>query len=66
MPEDKFKDVIQRGHKLDESVPGHGQGLGIVNDISDMYGGALILGRSELGGLKAELHLPRATPGSVN
>lgn len=52
--------VIQRGGKLDESIPGHGQGLSIVKDISDLYGGSLTLGRSELGGLKADLDLPAA------
>lgn len=52
--------VFQRGRKLDESSPGFGQGLSIVKDIAELYGGYLKLGRSSLGGLKAELDLPAA------
>jgi len=60
IPEESLEDVIQRGTKLDESKPGHGQGLGIVKDIADLYGGHLELGRSPLGGLQAQLDLPAA------
>jgi signal transduction histidine kinase len=51
---------MRRGHKLDESKPGHGQGLGIVKDIVDLYGGTLKLGKSPMGGLQAKLDLPAA------
>lgn len=57
---DEFENVTRRGYKLDESKPGHGQGLGIVKDIADLYGGSLKLSRSELGGLQAKLELPSA------
>jgi signal transduction histidine kinase len=57
---DEFENVMRRGHKLDESKAGHGQGLGIVKDICALYGGALNLSRSELGGLQARLDLPSA------
>ena len=60
IPEEEFESVMRRGHKLDESIPGHGQGLGIVKDISGLYGGLLQLGRSEMGGLRAGLILPAA------
>jgi signal transduction histidine kinase len=60
IPEENLENVIQRGLKLDESKPGHGQGLGIVKDISDLYGGQLMLCKSPLGGLRAELDLPAA------
>jgi signal transduction histidine kinase len=56
----EFENVMRRGHKLDESKPGHGQGLGIVKDISALYGGSLTLAKSELGGLQAQLNLPSA------
>ena len=56
----QFEVVMRRGHKLDESKPGHGQGLGIVKDIAALYGGSLSLAKSELGGLKAQLDLPSA------
>lgn len=58
--EEDLDDVIRRGRKLVDSVPGHGHGLGIVTDIAELYGGSLTLSRSELGGLKTELDLPAA------
>jgi signal transduction histidine kinase len=50
--------VGERGERLDESVPGSGLGLAIVRDIAKLYGGALDLGNSSLGGLGATLTLP--------
>ena len=50
--------VLERGERLDESVPGSGLGLSIVRDISKLYGGGLELGQSPLGGLCAVLDLP--------
>jgi signal transduction histidine kinase len=50
--------VGERGERLDESVPGTGLGLAIVRDIAKLYGGALELGGSELGGLGVRLTLP--------
>jgi signal transduction histidine kinase len=52
--------VGMRGERLDESVPGSGFGLAIVSDIAGLYGGALELAESPLGGLRARLTLPRA------
>jgi len=57
---EKFENVMCRGGRLDESKPGHGQGLGIVKDITALYGGSLELARSDLGGLQAKLDLPAA------
>ena len=50
--------VMARGRRLDEGVPGHGFGLPITLELAELYGGGLTLGRSELGGLRAELMLP--------
>ncbi|WP_246692356.1 ATP-binding protein [Methylobacterium sp. WL1] len=50
--------VMARGRRLDEGVPGHGFGLPITLELAELYGGGLSLGRSDLGGLKAELLLP--------
>ncbi|HUO92971.1 MAG TPA: sensor histidine kinase [Rhizomicrobium sp.] len=50
--------VGERGERLDESVPGSGLGLAIVRDIAKLYGGALSLGDSPLGGLETRLVLP--------
>jgi signal transduction histidine kinase len=58
--EEELETITRRGKRLDETTPGHGQGLGITEDIAELYGGSLKLGRSEMGGLKAELRLPAA------
>jgi signal transduction histidine kinase len=60
IPESEIASVMNRGHRLDESKPGDGQGLGIVKDLVDLYGGKLSLGKSSMNGLKAELELPAA------
>ncbi len=50
--------VVSRGRRLDESKPGSGLGLSIVTDLAGVYGGALTLLTSPLGGLRAVLRLP--------
>ncbi|SFL84795.1 ATP-binding protein [Methylorubrum salsuginis] len=50
--------VLQRGRRLDETVPGDGFGLPITLELAELYGGALSLERSDLGGLLARLRLP--------
>ncbi|MFD0915854.1 ATP-binding protein [Pseudahrensia aquimaris] len=55
---EQFANILQRGKRLDESLPGTGLGLSIVNDIVEEYGGSLELDRSELGGLKIAIILP--------
>ena len=52
--------VLQRGVRLDESLPGSGLGLAIVVELATLYGGALTLDSSDLGGLSARLTLPAA------
>jgi signal transduction histidine kinase len=51
--------ALKRGERLDETAPGAGLGLAIVADLAMLYGGALTMGRSDLGGLSARLLLPR-------
>lgn len=58
--EEEIETITRRGRRLDEKTPGHGHGLGIAEDIAILYGGSLKLGRSTMGGLKAELRLPAA------
>ena len=60
IPPESIEEVMRRGNRLDESKPGHGQGLGIVKDIADLYGGSLSLQDGELGGIQAKLILPAA------
>ena len=57
---EQAREVLKRGARLDESAPGSGLGLSIVDELARAYGGALQLSRSSLGGLHAELDLPRA------
>jgi len=58
-PEERSR-AMQRGERLDESVPGTGLGLAIVRDIAKLYGGNFALDESPMGGLEARLELPRA------
>jgi signal transduction histidine kinase len=51
-------EVLRRGKRLDESRPGSGLGLSIIVDLAQIYGGALLLEDSPLGGLRATLRLP--------
>ena len=51
-------EALRRGKRLDESRPGSGLGLSIIVDLAHLYGGALQLDDSPLGGLRATLRLP--------
>jgi signal transduction histidine kinase len=57
IPEDKAREALQRGRRLDETKPGSGLGLAIVADLVNEYGGVLALERSTMGGLKAMVRL---------
>lgn len=52
--------VLRRGVRADEAAPGSGLGLAIVRDLAELYGGAISLHESPLGGVRARLELPRA------
>ncbi|HWF76920.1 MAG TPA: ATP-binding protein [Caulobacteraceae bacterium] len=52
-------EVLQRGARLDETAPGSGLGLSIVDELARAYGGALALSDSHWGGLMTTLTLPR-------
>ena len=52
--------VLRRGARLDESAPGSGLGLSIVDELAKAYGGSVTLNESSWGGLKVELRLPLA------
>lgn len=56
--EDRIR-IGQRGVRTDESVPGHGIGLAMVQDAVEMYGGTLAIEESAaLGGARFVLRLP--------
>jgi two-component system sensor histidine kinase PhoQ len=50
--------VLQRGGRADETTPGHGIGLSMVHETVELYGGAMRIDSSELGGARFELKLP--------
>jgi two-component system sensor histidine kinase PhoQ len=50
--------VLQRGGRADEATPGHGLGLAMVHDTVALYGGAMRIDASPLGGARFELQLP--------
>lgn len=52
--------VFARGVRADEQVQGSGLGLSIVHDLAQLYGGAVALETSAMGGVRAVLSLPRA------
>jgi signal transduction histidine kinase len=62
VPEERIGTVLARGGRLDEARSGTGLGLAIVRELTETYGGSLILKRSSLGGLEAELRFPLKAP----
>jgi signal transduction histidine kinase len=56
-PQDHAR-VLQRGGRLDESIPGSGLGLAITKEIIEAYQGSMQFHESRLGGLHVETTLP--------
>ena len=56
---ERHGEVFKRGARLDESAPGSGLGLSIVDELARAYGGAVALSESPAGGLRVTLQLPR-------
>lgn len=61
--EGQYKEALKPFNRLDparnQNKDGVGLGLSITRDIIQSHGGALILGRSDMGGLLATIRLPR-------
>ncbi len=51
MASEQVAQLLQRGKRADEAMPGHGIGLSIVNNIVEAYRGELQIEKSELGGV---------------
>jgi signal transduction histidine kinase len=60
LPAERRAEVLERGRRLDEQIPGSGFGLAIVADIALLYGGRLALDAAAAGGLRVRLDLPAA------
>ncbi len=60
IPKQRHVEVLERGRRLDEKVPGSGLGLDIAQDIAGLYRGSITLGRTSSGGLSVRLDLPAA------
>ncbi|MEO7245102.1 MAG: ATP-binding protein [Rubrivivax sp.] len=52
--------VLQLHVRADETVPGHGVGLAVVNDLVASHDGELTLSRSDLGGARIDIVLRAA------
>ena len=62
VPPEMVDQVMKRGHRADENIPGHGIGLSIVSDIVRVYGGIMEIGLSRWGGAKVSVWLPGFQP----
>lgn len=60
IPDGASQSLLQRGMRLDESAPGHGIGLSIVQDIARSYGGDIVIDESPLGGARVKVTIPGA------
>jgi two-component system, OmpR family, sensor histidine kinase PhoQ len=52
--------LLERGYRADESVPGQGIGLAVVRETVELYQGELRVERSRLGGARVFVELGRA------
>lgn len=52
------ENILQRGVRADEAVPGHGIGLAVARDIMEAYQGRIEAGQSSLGGAMISIEFP--------
>nr|WP_276610815.1 ATP-binding protein [Wenzhouxiangella sp. XN24] len=57
---ERASEALARGARLDESRPGQGIGLAVVNELVRAYGGEVAVEQSSLGGAAVRLTLPAA------
>jgi len=59
IPRDKLDEILQRGVRADENIHGHGIGMAVVNELSELLGGKLVAeGAGPLGGMCWQVYLP--------
>ena len=59
VPEDQTERILERGQRLDTSIPGQGIGLAVAAEIIQSYEGTISIHRSELGGARFSICFPR-------
>jgi two-component system sensor histidine kinase PhoQ len=62
IPDELKTRVLQRGARADETTPGHGLGLAMVQDTVALYRGELLLETGPLGGLAVRLRFSDNRP----
>jgi signal transduction histidine kinase len=63
---EQVEQIKKRGVRLDETIAGHGLGLGICKDIIDTYHGNLSFSDSATGGLMVVVEIPLSNQDSTN
>ena len=58
IPSQMCDEVLNRGARIDQQIPGQGIGLSVASEIVRLYRGKLRIDESELGGAKIQLHFP--------
>ncbi len=62
IPENRLEEVFRPFYRLDDArnaqTGGTGLGLAIARDVARGHGGDIVLSKSALGGLRAEITLP--------
>ena len=56
--DDRIADVVRPRVRLDQTILGDGFGLSIAMELTEIYGGRLVLGEAPSGGLRVEIRLP--------
>ena len=59
VPADQTERILERGQRLDTSIPGQGIGLAVAAEIVQSYEGSISIHRSELGGARFCICFPR-------
>lgn len=58
VPDDQTERILERGQRLDTTIPGQGIGLAVAAEIVRSYDGSISIHRSDLGGARFSVCLP--------